>query len=54
MSTHRSGINPGFLTKHTLSLAGLNENNAKLIVHELDELPCIDAVKLNKAKKTLK
>ncbi|MBR9910227.1 MAG: hypothetical protein GYB33_07735 [Gammaproteobacteria bacterium] len=54
MSEHRSGINPGFLTHHTLSLSGLNEHNVRLIVQELDELPCMDAVQFNEAKQTLK
>lgn len=54
MSRHRSGINPGFITKHTLSLCGLNKHNATLIVRELDELPCMDVVKFNEAKQKLK
>lgn len=44
MSEHRSGINPGFLTKHTLSLRGINENKAQTITEELDGLPCVDGV----------
>ncbi|CAN0200501.1 unnamed protein product, partial [Chrysoparadoxa australica] len=47
MSEHRSGINPGFLTKHTLSLCGINENNTKAIVEEIDELPCVDSVQFD-------
>ena len=37
MSEHRLGINPGFLTQHKLSLNGLDDNNAKAIVKELDD-----------------
>jgi len=54
MSEHREGINPGFLAKHELSLCGLNEDNAKLIITELDSLPCMDRVELNHSKQTLK
>lgn len=53
MSEHRSGINPGFVTKHTLSLNGLVKDNAPLIVRELGDLPYIDRVKLIEAKQTL-
>lgn len=54
MSEHRSGINPGFLTKHTLSLRGVNENNAQTLTGELDGLTCVDGVWLDKTKGTLK
>ena len=54
MSEHRPGVNPGFLTKHTLSLLGVNESNAKAITGELDGLPCVDRVWLNRTKGTLK
>lgn len=54
MSAHRYGINPGFLTRHTLKVSGLNENNARAIIAELDELPCMDGVWLNRTKGTLK
>lgn len=53
MSEHQSGINPGFVTRHTLSLYGLDKNNAPLIVRDLDELPGMDKVKLIEAKQTL-
>ena len=54
MSEHRSGINPGFLAKHSLSLRGVNESNAQIIAEELDELPSVDGVWLNERKQTLK
>jgi len=54
MSEHRLGINSGYLTRHTLSLKGLNESNADAIFRELDELPCMDSVLLNKDRKSLK
>lgn len=54
MTEHRQGINTGFLTHHTLSLKGLTEANANAILAELDELPCMDSVALNREKKTMK
>ena len=54
MAEHRLGINPGFLTKHSLSLRGVNESNAKAITEELDGLPCVDRVWLSTTKGTLK
>tara|TARA_R110000868_G_scaffold96209_3_gene264719 strand:+ start:2728 stop:3075 length:348 start_codon:yes stop_codon:yes gene_type:complete len=54
MSEHRLGINPGFLTKHTFGLSGLNESNAQAIAVELDKLPCVDGVWLNRNKESLK
>ena len=53
MSEHRSGINPGFVTRHTLSLYGLDKHNAPLIVHDIGDLPYIDRVKLIEAKQML-
>ncbi len=53
MSEHRSGINPGFVTRRTLSLYGLDKHNALLIVRDLGELPGMDRVKLIDAKQTL-
>lgn len=54
MSEHRLGINPGFLIKHSLSLRGVNESNANAMTAELDALPCVDGVWLNRTKGTLK
>jgi hypothetical protein len=54
MTEHRLGINPGFLTKHTLSLASLNPSNISVIVAEIDELPCVDGVRFDEHKQTLK
>lgn len=53
MSEHQSGINPGFVTRHTLSLNGLDKDNVTLIVRDLGELPSMDSVKLIEAKQTL-
>lgn len=44
MKTHRQGINPGFLTRHRLSLNGLNKANAAAIYAELDGLLQVDEV----------
>ena len=54
MNEHRLGITPGFLTKHKLSLNGLDDNNAKAIQEELEDLPCVDGVKMNQDKGILK
>ena len=53
MNEHRLGINPGFLTKHTLNLCGLNKENAKGVLAELDQLPCMDKVALDEEKQIL-
>ena len=54
MSEHRVGVNPGFLAKHTLNLAGLSTAEGRLLVEELDELPGVDGVWLNEEKGRLK
>ncbi len=54
MTEHRAGVNPGFLTRHTLSLTGLNSNSINELVAEIDELPGVDRVWLNERKQTLK
>lgn len=54
MNEHKSGINPGFLAKHTLRLTGLNQSNAALISDALEEMPCMDSIKLSIPKQTVK
>lgn len=54
MNQHRTGISPGFLTKHRLVLQGLNDINANAIVAELDQLPCMDSVIINRKKQSIK
>ena len=54
MSEHREGVNPGFLTKHKLSLNGVNRAGGEAIVAEIDALPGVDSVLLNEQKQTLK
>jgi hypothetical protein len=54
MSEHRTGINPGFLIKHTISLSGLNESNVAVITTELDHLPYVDSVCIGRDKQTIK
>lgn len=53
MTEHRLGINPGFLTKHTLNLQGLTPDNRQQLVTELDELLWVDGVSLNEQKHSL-
>jgi cation transport ATPase len=53
MSEHQSGINPGFVTKHTLSLNGLDQDNATSIARDLRELPGMDRVKILEARQML-
>ena len=54
MAAHRPGVNPGFLTKHTLRLEHVNQANGSCLVNELDALSGVDGVWLNERKKTLK
>ncbi|MDF1588093.1 MAG: hypothetical protein P1P93_02910 [Gammaproteobacteria bacterium] len=48
MTEHRLGINPGFLTKHRLNLAGLDQADSKAMIAEIDAQPWVDRVCLNK------
>ncbi|MBD2859866.1 hypothetical protein IB286_12720 [Spongiibacter sp. KMU-158] len=54
MTTHRFGINPGFLAKHKVKLHKLDPTNASKILAEIDELPWIDQVSLNSKNGQLK
>lgn len=54
MTKHRIGVNPGFVTKHTLALDGLNDVNVKAIFSEIDNLPAVDGVWVNEEKQTVK
>ena len=54
MNKHRTGVNPGFLAKHKLTLTGLNASNAKAIFSEIDNLPVVDRVWMNEGKQTIK
>lgn len=54
MTEHRLGINPGFLTKHTLSLSDTANSDFNAIMAEIDELPCVDMVRFDKRKRHLK
>ncbi len=54
MSQHQEGINPGFETSHTLSLDGLNAQNATQIAEGLEALPWVDHVQLKVGKQSLK
>jgi len=54
MTEHRLGINPGFLTKHTLSIRDAANSDFSAIVADIDELPCVDRVQFDARKRHLK
>jgi len=54
MTEHRQGVDPGFLIKHRLNLAGTGLADIGALVAEIDELPCVDQVQFDKGKQQLK
>lgn len=54
MTEHRQGINPGFLTKHTFRLTGVEYANIRELVTELETQPWVDKVWLSNDKQSLK
>lgn len=54
MSTHRAGVNAGYLIKHKLKLTGLTDDNAKLICDEINQIIGVDSVSIDRDKHTIK
>jgi len=54
MTEHRPGVNPGLLTKHTLSLVLADDSDISAIVAEMDELPGVDQVRFDKRNQRIK
>lgn len=54
MTEHRPGVNPGFLTQHSLKVVESEHSDFDAVLTEIDGLPCVDRVRFDDRKKILK
>ncbi|PSJ44970.1 hypothetical protein PU634_03725 [Oceanimonas pelagia] len=54
MANHRAGINPGFLTTHTLSLTEMSRANMDAMLAEIEAQHWVDTLALDSKTKKLK